>query len=86
MSRVFLFLISCLILLNVSEGSKILMVFSLPSRSHYILGRSLATGLRQAGHDITMITKFTEKPPEGSGSFRYITIPDCQLGDSCWGY
>ncbi|XP_057670661.1 uncharacterized protein LOC130902488 [Diorhabda carinulata] len=70
------------VILETISRSKILMVFSLPSRSHYILGRSLATGLRQAGHDITMITKFTEKPPEGSGSFRYITIPDCQLGDS----
>ncbi|XP_057668109.1 UDP-glycosyltransferase UGT5-like [Diorhabda carinulata] len=59
------------------QGSKILMVFSLPSKSHFILGYALAKGLVKAGHDITMITTFTDKIPEGKGSLRFIPIENC---------
>lgn len=42
---------------------KLLLVFPLPSRSHYILGNELGKGLARLGHEVTMISVFEEKNP-----------------------
>ncbi|RZB40113.1 2-hydroxyacylsphingosine 1-beta-galactosyltransferase-like, partial [Asbolus verrucosus] len=55
-------------------SARILIVFSLPGRSHYILGSSLARALAEKGHDVTMISAFSEKVPPKNGTYRDITI------------
>ncbi|CAG9759468.1 unnamed protein product [Ceutorhynchus assimilis] len=48
------------------NGLKLLCVFPLPARSHYILGNELAKGLANLGHEVTIIAAFEENnPPKG---------------------
>jgi hypothetical protein len=47
----------------LTNGAKILGIFPLPGRSHYILGSSLLRELAERGHDVTMISCFSEKEP-----------------------
>ncbi|RZB40719.1 UDP-glucuronosyltransferase-like, partial [Asbolus verrucosus] len=61
-------------LLDVIESARILTVFALPGRSHYILGSSLARALAEKGHDVTMISAFSEKIPPKNGTYRDIII------------
>ncbi|CAG9853604.1 unnamed protein product [Phyllotreta striolata] len=55
---------------NLISSAKILMVFPTPAPSHYFLGKSLAKGLANAGHQITMVNAFEEK----SESFQAIRL------------
>ncbi|KAL1491901.1 hypothetical protein ABEB36_012422 [Hypothenemus hampei] len=45
------------------SGEKLLLVFNLPSKSHYFLGNELAKGLAKLGHDVTIVAPFEEKNP-----------------------
>uniref|UniRef100_A0A2A4K0I8 UDP-glycosyltransferases domain-containing protein n=1 Tax=Heliothis virescens TaxID=7102 RepID=A0A2A4K0I8_HELVI len=49
------------IMLAVADASKILVVFSFPSRSHGILGDGIVRNMLKAGHDVTYITPFEYK-------------------------
>lgn len=42
------------------EGSKILGVFWTPSKSHHILGSALLQALAKKGHNVTMMSPFSD--------------------------
>lgn len=46
-----------------ASGYKILSIFPMFSRSHYILGHGLLKGLAEAGHEVTMISPFKASKP-----------------------
>ncbi|KAJ8709292.1 hypothetical protein PYW07_009118 [Mythimna separata] len=50
-------------ILACSESAKILLVFPGPSKSHGILGDGYVRHLLNAGHEVTYITPFTQRPP-----------------------
>ncbi|CAG9854537.1 unnamed protein product [Phyllotreta striolata] len=55
------FVLLLLGLVGVARGYRILVVFPLPSRSHYILGNGVGRGLANAGHDVTVIAPYEDK-------------------------
>ncbi|KAJ8918831.1 hypothetical protein NQ315_011117 [Exocentrus adspersus] len=59
---------------NSVDCSKILLVFPFPSPSHYILGSSLARGLAEAGHDITMVSPFHEANPPRNSVYKDVVL------------
>ncbi|XP_065157289.1 LOW QUALITY PROTEIN: UDP-glycosyltransferase UGT5-like [Atheta coriaria] len=48
---------------GICDGSKILGIFPMPSKSHYILGEALLRGLAAKGHQVTMISPYTLDKP-----------------------
>ncbi|CAG9853563.1 unnamed protein product [Phyllotreta striolata] len=60
MSTNFIFLL-LLNAVGLISPAKILMVFPTPAPSHYFLGKSLAKGLVNAGHQVTMVNAIEEK-------------------------
>jgi hypothetical protein len=58
----------------LAESAKILGVFPVPGRSHYILGSTLLKALAEKGHDVTMISCFGEKDPPKNGTYRDVVI------------
>jgi hypothetical protein len=58
----------------LTNGAKILGIFPLPGRSHYILGSSLLRELAERGHDVTMISCFSEKEPPKNGTYRDVVV------------
>ncbi|KAJ8930348.1 hypothetical protein NQ314_016857 [Rhamnusium bicolor] len=58
----------------VGDSARILAVFPTPAPSHYILGNALLRGLAEAGHDVTMISPFSESNPPKGGSWRDIVL------------
>lgn len=50
-------------ILGICDGSKILGIFPVPSKSHYIIGEALLRGLAEKGHDVTMISPYTLDKP-----------------------
>lgn len=67
-------LIFIVILFQLSQCAKILGVFPIADKSHYILGSSLMKGLAEKGHDVTVITFFGESNPPKNGSYRNIVL------------
>ncbi|KAJ8928780.1 hypothetical protein NQ314_018638 [Rhamnusium bicolor] len=61
-------------LIWITSCSRILVVFHMPSTSHYILGNALARGLAEAGHDVTMVSPFEEKNPPKNGKYRNVIL------------
>ncbi|KAG5883245.1 hypothetical protein JTB14_000034 [Gonioctena quinquepunctata] len=57
-----------------NDGARILGVFPIPARSHYIVDSALMRGLAEAGHDVTLISPFSEKVPPKNGSWREIIL------------
>lgn len=56
---------------------RILGVFPVQGKSHYILARGLMRGLAEKGHDVTVINPFGEKNPPKNGSYTDILLtPD----------
>ncbi|KAJ8954701.1 hypothetical protein NQ318_011394 [Aromia moschata] len=49
--------------LAVSDGAKILAVFSMGAHSHFTLGFKLAKELADRGHDVTLINAYPQKTP-----------------------
>lgn len=60
LSLLIIFSIFCL---QITKSSKILGVFSSPSKSHYFVGFSLMKGLANKGHEVTIIAPFKERNP-----------------------
>ncbi|KAL3270163.1 hypothetical protein HHI36_009220 [Cryptolaemus montrouzieri] len=57
-----------LILLSVfnfrdADGAKVLGIFPVPGRSHYLSGSTLMKILAEKGHDVTIVSPFSEKTP-----------------------
>lgn len=73
-----------LILLSASswmaESLRILGVFPMIAKSHYILGSALMRGLAEKGHDITMISPFGEKTKPKNGTYRDIILSEFKSG------
>ncbi|KAJ8954680.1 hypothetical protein NQ318_011372 [Aromia moschata] len=63
-----------ILLTSACESAKILGVFPIAMPSRYILGNALLRGLAEAGHDVTMVSPFTEKDPPKNGSWRDIVL------------
>lgn len=53
---------------------KILGVFPLPSKSHYILTKNLMRALAEKGHEVTVISPFGEKDPPKNGTYLDILL------------
>lgn len=71
------FLISATILYE-SNGARILGVFPMASKSHYILGTAYLKGLAEAGHDVTMVSPFNDSPRPKNGTYREIVLTGFQ--------
>ncbi|XP_063911947.1 UDP-glucosyltransferase 2-like [Zophobas morio] len=63
-----------LLLISGTQCAKILAVFPMGARSHHILGSTLLRGLAEKGHDVTMISPFSEKTPPKNGFYRDIVL------------
>ncbi|CAH0551769.1 unnamed protein product [Brassicogethes aeneus] len=70
----FSILLLAIILINQINAYKILCLWSLPFRSHYILGRAYARALVEAGHDVTMVSGFHEKDFPKNGTYREVIL------------
>ncbi|KAI8437416.1 hypothetical protein MSG28_011744 [Choristoneura fumiferana] len=62
MKKLYLSVIA-LVLLQVCDAFKILVVFPLPGKSHNILGEGYVRHLLNAGHEVTYITPYPKKNP-----------------------
>ncbi|XP_030747028.1 2-hydroxyacylsphingosine 1-beta-galactosyltransferase-like [Sitophilus oryzae] len=51
------------VILNSAYSLKLLIVFPVPARSHYILGNGLSKGLANLGHEVTFVAPFSEPNP-----------------------
>ncbi|KAJ3642485.1 hypothetical protein Zmor_025265 [Zophobas morio] len=72
--KIFCALLSLVVVFHSSKCAKILGVFPLTARSHYILGSSLMKGLAEHGHDVTIITPFIEKNLPKKGTYKQIEL------------
>ncbi|CAG9819910.1 unnamed protein product [Phaedon cochleariae] len=70
----FVYLIVFIELICAVYGYKILMVFPMPFFSHFRLGSTLADGLAEAGHDVTLVSPFEDKKVPGNGSLRNVVL------------
>ena len=61
MKLVLVLLFACV--LTVANASKILGIFPLPGKSHYVIGEATMRALNDAGHEITMISVFNLTNP-----------------------
>ncbi|KAJ3642483.1 hypothetical protein Zmor_025265 [Zophobas morio] len=75
MKTVFSFLL-LVIISHDSKCAKILGVFPVPARSHYILGNSLMKGLAEGGHEVTIIAPFVDKNLPKNGSYKQIELTE----------
>lgn len=61
--------------LNVlADGAKILAIFNLASKSHYILGSVYLKALAEAGHEVTMVSPYNDAPKPQNTSYREIVL------------
>jgi hypothetical protein len=74
MMKIFITVLLFLTTAFLAESAKILGVFPVPGRSHYILGSTLLKALAEKGHDVTMISCFGEKDPPKNGTYRDVVI------------
>lgn len=68
---IFLCLLICIYMV---KSSKILMVFPAPVRSHFFLGKALAKGLLNAGHELVIISPFEDKGLQNTGRYRTVVL------------
>ncbi|CAH0555379.1 unnamed protein product [Brassicogethes aeneus] len=61
-------------LIALSKCSRLLIVFPMMAPSHYNLGSSLAKGLAEAGHDVTIIAPYKEKTIPKDWKYREIVL------------
>lgn len=59
-----------------AESLKILGVFPMLFQSHHILARGLMQGLAQKGHNVTVITVFSETTPSKNGAYKEIFLTE----------
>lgn len=58
-----LIVVLAIIFVQDANGFKVLLVFPMISRSHYMVGHALGKGLAGAGHEVTLISPFQQKKP-----------------------
>ncbi|XP_055848943.1 UDP-glycosyltransferase UGT5-like [Episyrphus balteatus] len=54
----FICIVAAATLSNIADGYKILGVFPIASKSHFIIGDALMRGLAEKGHDVTVISPY----------------------------
>ncbi|XP_068896517.1 UDP-glycosyltransferase UGT5-like isoform X4 [Tenebrio molitor] len=74
MMKIFITILLLLTAAFLTDGAKILGVFPVPGRSHYLLGSTLLKALAEKGHDVTMISCFGEKDPPKNGTYRDVVV------------
>lgn len=63
-------------LISVADSAKILGIFPVPSKSHYILGSALMKALAKKGHNVTFVNPYsTNKPMQ---NLREIPVPELE--------
>lgn len=80
--NILLLFISCITWPSVSSY-KILGVFHIPAKSHYIVGHALMKGLAEQGHEVTVISAFKSPNPIENYEEIYLehSIADTQRGN-----
>jgi hypothetical protein len=71
-----LIVVSVLFLTWTVQSARILGVFPVPGKSNYFLGSSLMRALAEKGHDVTIISPFSENNLPKGGSYREILLPE----------
>lgn len=61
-------------LICATNSARILGIYPLPGHSHYKLGTALFKELAVRGHDVTVISPFSEKDFPKNGTYRDITL------------
>lgn len=81
-TNIFLLFVSCITWSSVSSY-KILGVFHIPAKSHYIVGHALMKGLAEQGHEVTVISAFKSPYPIENYDEIYLehSIADTQRGN-----
>lgn len=74
--RTFNTLLTLLGISSLCNGYKILLVFPVPSRSHFNLGSALARGLANAGHDATLLSPYDDDYVPTNGSYRPVALSE----------
>ncbi|XP_049824005.1 UDP-glycosyltransferase UGT5 [Aethina tumida] len=74
--RTFKTLLTLLGISSLCNGYKILLVFPVPSRSHFNLGSALARGLANAGHDVTLLSPYDDDYVPTNGSYRPVVLSE----------
>ncbi|XP_076249991.1 UDP-glucosyltransferase 2-like isoform X2 [Rhynchophorus ferrugineus] len=70
----------CIVLLSLSwtlcggQAAKILGIFPVPGRSHYILESTLMKALADSGHHVTIVSPFKEDYKSKNGSYNEIVL------------
>ncbi|XP_018579881.1 UDP-glucuronosyltransferase 2B7-like [Anoplophora glabripennis] len=67
-------IVSFTLLFAAAKCSRILIVFPMVGRSHYILGNAFGKGLADAGHDVTMLSPFEDKKPPKNGKYTEVVL------------
>ncbi|CAH0556951.1 unnamed protein product [Brassicogethes aeneus] len=79
MIRVRSILLCLLLQIALGQSAKVLLVFPVPSSSHHILGTSLAKGLANAGHDVTLVSPYVDKNKQienKNGKYNQIVVKE----------
>lgn len=78
----FLLFVLC-ITCSIANSYKILGVFHIPAKSHYIVGHALMKGLAEQGHEVTVISAFKSPKPIENYEEIYLehSIADTQRGN-----
>lgn len=61
--KILCLILSMILLGRQVESAKILGVFPVPVRSHFFVGQAIMKSLHEAGHEITVISPYTQKTP-----------------------
>ncbi|XP_049824007.1 UDP-glycosyltransferase UGT5 isoform X2 [Aethina tumida] len=80
MIRIFEILTALVAITTLSNGYKLMVVFPIPSRSHFNLGLPLARGLADAGHDVTFLSPYENNYTPKNGTFRPIVLNEILEG------
>lgn len=67
-----------LVLIGLNDAYKILAIFPTLAKSHYFVGSALVRELAEKGHEVTMISPFSTKPPAKNVN-DIVTTPSSEL-------
>lgn len=56
------------------HGYKLLVVFPMPSKSHFNLGTALARGFANAGHEVTFLSPYEDNYVPANGTYRSLVL------------
>lgn len=56
------------------HGYKLLVVFPMPSKSHFNLGTALARGFANAGHEVTFLSPYEDNYVPTNGTYRSLVL------------